>query len=176
MGLLKKVEKPKPLRTVGRGAGGSVSTARPQQNEKLAPCLSSCPAGNDVRGWINTVAQATKLGMTVDAAFDEAFRLVAAANPMPAVLGRVCPHPCETGCNRKDKDGALGINSLERFIGDWALDRKLGLPVEAPRGSQPEKVAVVGSGPAGLSCAYHLARRGYAVTIFESLPEAGGMP
>jgi NADPH-dependent glutamate synthase beta subunit-like oxidoreductase len=98
-----------------------------------------------------------------------------AKNPLPSVLGRVCPHPCESECNRKDKDSPVAINSVERFLGDWGIERKLPLPAEAAPGSQPEKVAVVGSGPAGLSCAYHLARRGYRVTVFESLPEAGGM-
>lgn len=176
MALLKKPDKVKPLKTVGRGgSGGSVSALRPQQVAKQAPCLAECPAGNDVRAWLNTIAQHTKVGRSIDDALDAAFQLVAAVNPMPAVLGRVCPHPCEGGCNRKDKDAAVGINSVERFLGDWAIERKLQLPTLAPRGSRSEKIAVVGAGPAGLSCAYHLARRGYAVTVLESLPEAGGM-
>jgi NADPH-dependent glutamate synthase beta subunit-like oxidoreductase len=176
MALLKKSDKVKPLSTASRGgAGGSVSALRPQQTEKLAPCLATCPAGNDIRLWINTISQQGKTGIELDAAFDEAFAVLAANQPLPSVLGRVCPHPCETKCNRVEKDGSVAINSLERFIGDWALERKLKLPVLAPAGSQPQKVAVVGSGPAGLSAAYQLARRGYKVTVFESLPEAGGM-
>jgi NADPH-dependent glutamate synthase beta subunit-like oxidoreductase len=176
MGLLKKSENVKPLKTASRGgSGGTVSALRPAQVEKLAPCMEECPAGNDVRGWLNTIAQHTKVGKSIDDALDQAFRQLVSRNPLPAVLGRVCPHPCEGECNRKDKDTPVGINSVERFLGDWGIERRLPLPAEAAPGSQPEKVAVVGSGPAGLSCAYHLARRGYRVTVFESLPEAGGM-
>jgi NADPH-dependent glutamate synthase beta subunit-like oxidoreductase/Pyruvate/2-oxoacid:ferredoxin oxidoreductase delta subunit len=176
MSLLKKVDKPKPLRTVARG-GASVgtSTARPQQVEKLAPCLKACPAGNNVRGWITVVAQREKNGVSLPDALDKAWRLAVETNPFPAVMGRVCPHPCEDDCNRKAKDGAVGINSIERFLGDWGLSRGLALERLAPAGSKSEKVAVVGAGPAGLSCAYQLARRGYGVTLFESLPEPGGM-
>src|SRR5512138_2678371 len=176
MGLLKKAENVKPLKVANRGgSGGTVSALRPAQLEKLAPCLEQCPAGNDVRGWLNTIAQHAKMGKALDDALDQAFRQVVASNPLPAALGRVCPHPCEGECNRKEKDAAVGVNSVERFLGDWGIERKLPLPTEAAPGSRAEKIAVVGAGPAGLSCAYHLARRGYRVTIFESLPEAGGM-
>ncbi len=176
MGLLKKVENVKPLKTANRGgSGGTVSALRPAQLEKLAPCLEQCPAGNDVRGWLNTIAQHGKMGKALDAALDDAFRQVVARNPLPAALGRVCPHPCEGECNRKEKDAAVGVNSVERFLGDWGIERNLPLPTEAAPGSRAEKIAVVGAGPAGLSCAYHLARRGYRVTVLESLPEAGGM-
>ncbi len=176
MGLLKKSEHVKPLKVTSRGgAGGGVSSARPAQLEKEAPCLIGCPAGNGVREWINTVSQRERLHLPLEAALDEAFRMLTQTNPLPAVMGRVCPHPCEDNCNRKTKDGAVAINSLERFLGDWGLERHLTLPVLAPPGSQTEKIAVIGAGPAGLSCAYQLARRGYPVTLFESLPEAGGM-
>jgi NADPH-dependent glutamate synthase beta subunit-like oxidoreductase/Pyruvate/2-oxoacid:ferredoxin oxidoreductase delta subunit len=176
MALLKKPDKVKPLKAVGRGgSGGTVSALRPQQVAKQAPCLAECPAGNDVRGWLNAISQHTKVGKALDDALDQAFRTLAATNPLPAVLGRVCPHPCEGSCNRKDKDAAVGINSVERFLGDWAIERKLTLPTLDPPRSRSEKIAVVGAGPAGLSCAYHLARRGYGVSLLESLPEPGGM-
>ncbi len=175
MALLKKSDK-KPLKTVNRGgSGGTVSAQRPQQTEKNPPCIAGCPAGNDVRRWINTVSLHEKTGKSLDDALDAAFQMLAETNPIPSALGRVCPHPCETGCNRKEKDGAVAVNALEKFVGDRALERKLALPTLAPAGSQKEKIAVVGAGPAGLSCAYQLARRGYKVTVFESLPEAGGM-
>lgn len=176
MSLLKKSDKVKPLKVASRGgAGGSVSALRPAQVQKVAPCMAECPAGNDVRGWLNAISQHTKVGKSLDDALDQAFRQLTATNPIPAVLGRVCPHPCETDCNRKEKESPVGINSVERFLGDWGIERQLPLPTLAPPGSRREKIAVVGSGPAGLSCAYHLARRGYPVTIFESLPEPGGM-
>jgi NADPH-dependent glutamate synthase beta subunit-like oxidoreductase len=176
MALLKKTDKAKPLKTASRGgSGGAVSSLRPQQTLKQAPCLTGCPAGNDVRAWMNTISAFEKTGKSLDEALDNAFQMLAETNPMPSVLGRVCPHPCETSCNRKEKDGSVAINSLERFLGDRGLERKLPLPVVAAPGSQKEKIAVVGAGPAGLSCAYQLARRGYKVTVFESLPETGGM-
>jgi NADPH-dependent glutamate synthase beta subunit-like oxidoreductase len=90
-------------------------------------------------------------------------------------MGRVCPHPCEDHCNRKEKDGAVGINSVERFIGDYGLEKSLQPTKIEGEDDKGEKVAVVGAGPSGMACAYQLARRGYAVTVFESLPKPGGM-
>jgi len=95
-------------------------------------------------------------------------------NPFPATMGRICPHPCEADCNRSDKDGAVAINSLERFIGDWAIAQNLPLPVLSKE-AQPESIGVIGAGPAGLSFAYQMARRGYPVTVYDSHSQAGGM-
>src|SRR5512144_1766605 len=141
MALLKKPDKVKPLKAVGRGgSGGAVSALRPQQTAKQAPCLAECPAGNDVRGWLNLISQHTKMGKALDAALDDAFRQLATTNPIPAVLGRVCPHPCEGRCNRKEKEGSVGINSVERFLGDWAIERKLAAPTIDPPRSRAEKI------------------------------------
>ena len=92
----------------------------------------------------------------------------------PAICGRVCPHPCEADCNRKNKDGAVAINALERFIGDFGIEKGLKLSALTEE-KRPEKIAIIGSGPAGLSCAYQLSRRGYPVTIFEAFSQPGGM-
>ena len=174
MGLLKSVAKRPPLRQGGSGAT-QVSNLRPQQVEKLAPCIGHCPSGNDIRGWLTTIALRDKLGLSLDEAYTKAWLLEAETTPFPAVMGRVCPHPCESNCNRKEKDGAVAINSVERALGDWGISHDLALPRLDAGGPFGEKIAVIGSGPAGLSCAYQLARRGYPVVVFESLPKAGGM-
>ena len=174
MSLLKKGEAKKPLRTTGRGAGSTQSSLRPQRVLKKAPCVANCPAGNDIRSWFGLIAQRQKLGISEEEALTRAWRVLAETNPFPAVLGRVCPHPCEKTCNREAKDGSVAINALERHIGDWGIEKKLGLTKldEAPK---PESIGVIGAGPAGLSFAYQLARRGYRVTVYEKAPEAGGM-
>ena len=136
--------------------------------------MSVCPQETDVRTLLNTITQAERQGRPRDEIFEEAWRLVTEKNPLPAVCGRVCPHPCEGECNRQEKDFAVGVNNIERFLGDWAISHEL-KHLKLTEDIQPEKVAVIGSGPAGLSCAYHLARRGYRVTIFESFPKPGGM-
>lgn len=103
-----------------------------------------------------------------------AFAVLTETNPFPATLGRICPHPCETGCNRKSHDGAVAINALERFLGDWGLAMRLSLPMIATD-LRPESIGVVGGGPAGLSFAYQMARRGYRVTVYEKQAHPGGM-
>lgn len=141
---------------------------------KTPACQGECPSGTNIRGVLTTIANTERDGRTYHDSFRQAFEIIAANNPFPAVCGRVCPHPCESGCNRQYKDGSLAINNVERFIGDYALRNGFALPAE-PAGRREEKIAVVGSGPAGLSAAYQLARRGYAVTVFEAFARPGGM-
>ncbi|MHB1362231.1 MAG: NAD(P)-binding protein [Thermoleophilia bacterium] len=155
-----------------RGKEGS--HLRPAYVEKLPPCRNACPSGNDIRGFLTTVAQSQMFKREYDESFEQAWRLLSETNPIPAVIGRVCPHFCETDCNRNAKEGAVSINQVERFLGDFALEHNLKhekLTDEA----KSEKIAVIGSGPAGLSCAFQLARRGYPVTIFEAFEKSGGM-
>lgn len=130
----------------------------------IAPCRESCPAGIDIARFIREAKSQQ---------FDRAWRTIVEENPFPSVCGRVCSHPCEEACNRKEFDEPLAINSLERFVGDHGL--KNAMMMATPRAERRERVAVVGSGPAGLSCAYHLRRLGYGVKIFERSPSAGGM-
>jgi NADPH-dependent glutamate synthase beta subunit-like oxidoreductase len=142
--------------------------------EERPPCVATCPNHNAVREMLTKILKAKDLEKSYEQAFEEAFQVFMETTPFPSVCGRVCPHPCETECNRKEKDGAVGINKVERFIGDFGLEK--GLKVrrlsDEPRS---EKIAVVGSGPGGLSAAYQLARRGYPVTVFEAFPKSGGM-
>ena len=136
-----------------------------RESETVSPCEVFCPINQDIRKWLSLVR---------DEKFQEAWEAILEKNPFPAVQGRVCPHFCENNCNRKDLDEPVAIHVLERFLGDEALRKKWSLPVRKvePKAS---KIAIIGSGPAGLSCAYQLARKGYKVTIFEELPVIGGM-
>jgi len=173
MGLLKKK---KELKTTSRGGpGGSVSSMRPQQTLKAPPCGTNCPSGNRIRNWIAQIAQREKTGISEEEAFTRAWKIIVNTNPFPAVMGRVCPHPCEDNCNRVEKDGAVAINAMERFIGDWAIEKKLSL--EKMNGEEPgsDSIGVIGAGPAGLSFAYQMARRGYPVTVYEKTDKPGGM-
>jgi formate dehydrogenase major subunit len=145
-----------------------------RQLEKLPPCQARCPNSGDIRDWLGIIAQREKRGLGRDEAFDEAWRRLVEFNPLPATIGRICPHPCEDLCSRSNKDGAVSINAMERFLGDWGLARGLSLP-EVPRERQPESVGVVGSGPASLSFAYQMAVRGYTVTIYDRDERPGGM-
>jgi len=146
----------------------------PEQSAKVPPCQTHCPGHGDVRRWIGVVAQRERLGLSLDEACRKAWEILVERNPFPATMGRVCPHPCQAGCNRSEKDGAVAINALERFLGDWALDQRLPLPRERT-GGQPESIGVIGGGPAGLSFAWQMARRGYQVTVYERHDELGGM-
>ena len=147
---------------------------RAQQLEKQAPCQVECPNSGNVRGWLGIIAQRHKHDLSLEQAYDKAWEELVQLNPFPATIGRICPHPCETRCTREGKDGAVSINALERFLGDWAIDRKLSLPLlDGQR--YAESIGVIGSGPAGLSFAYQMARRGYPVTLYEKHDRPGGM-
>jgi heterodisulfide reductase subunit A len=129
----------------------------------ISPCRAGCPAGVNAHGYIALIAQGK---------YEEALRLEREANPFASVCGRVCNHPCEGECNRKE--APIAIASLKRFIADHWLKNGKRLPEPVPK-TKSQRIAVVGTGPAGLSCAYFLAKKGYWVTCFEKLPEPGGM-
>ncbi len=171
MGLFKEVKKP-----VIKGAtagSGDLSPLRPRYVEKTAPCADRCPHGQEIREVLVSIAQCQAYGRTPSQAFELAWKRITGRHPFPAVCGRVCQHPCELGCNRKAKDGAVRIHLIERFLGDYGIAH--GLKLTKFNDANAEKAAIVGAGPAGLSCAYHLARRGYAVAIFDAAPQPGGM-
>jgi NADPH-dependent glutamate synthase beta subunit-like oxidoreductase/Pyruvate/2-oxoacid:ferredoxin oxidoreductase delta subunit len=171
MALFKEVKKPV---MKGAASASGVSSLRPRYIAKAPPCAGACPNGNEIRELLVTVAQAEAYGRSNEQAFEVFWKRLAERNPFPAVCGRVCPHPCEDACNRKAKEGPVAINAVERFIGDFGIAKKLKLS-RLQEVTRSEKVAVVGAGPAGLSCAYQLVRRGYQVTVFEAFPKPGGM-
>ncbi|MDI6715372.1 MAG: FAD-dependent oxidoreductase, partial [Actinomycetota bacterium] len=153
---------------------GEDSYLRPKYVEKTPPCKNACPSSNNIRSFLTSIAQTSYFGRSDDQSYEQAWRILTDTNPLPAILGRVCPHFCEGECNRKAKDEAVSINQVERFLGDYAIKNNL-QHEKIVEESRSEKVAVVGSGPAGLSCAFQLARRGYPVTIFEAFEKSGGM-
>lgn len=143
---------------------GSWRNERPVYVDRLPPCNQACPAGENVQQWLYHAEEGD---------YEAAWRRLMADNPLPAVMGRVCYHPCETACNRAQLDHAVGINSIERFLGDEAIKRGWTVPITArPSG---KRVLVIGGGPAGLSAAYHLTLLGHAATIRDSAAAAGGM-
>ncbi|MEG0821017.1 MAG: NAD(P)-binding protein [Burkholderiaceae bacterium] len=143
---------------------GSWRTEKPVYLDRLPPCNAQCPAGEDIQGW---------LFHAEGGHYEAAWRHLSRDNPFPAIMGRVCYHSCETACNRGQLDEAVGINSVERFLGDQA--NKLGWTFAAPAKESGKKVLVVGAGPSGMSAAYHLRRLGHAVHVIEAGPLLGGM-
>lgn len=142
---------------------GSWRSERPVYVSRMPPCNQACPAGESIQGWL-TLAEEER--------YEEAWRKIMEENPFPVIMGRVCYHPCQNSCNRAQLDEAVGINSVERFLGDRAI--QLGWKV-SPGAATGKSVMVVGAGPAGLSCAYHLRRMGHAVTVFEAAGKPGGL-
>jgi NADPH-dependent glutamate synthase beta subunit-like oxidoreductase len=150
---------------------GDESDKCPTYVHKTPPCQASCPSGEDIRGWLNIVRGVEKAPKGT-AMQEYAFRRSTEANPFPSMMGRVCPAPCQTGCNRNKVEDTVGINAVEQYIGDYAL--KQGYKFEAGPDTG-KRVAIVGGGPAGLSAAYQLRRKGHAVTLFDDHAELGGM-
>ncbi len=155
---------PLPNLNVGSGRVGSVRSRMPIYVDLLPPCNNACPAGENIQEWLKLVKQGEE---------EAAWRQLVRDNPFPAIHGRVCYHPCESVCNRADLDNAVSIHSVERHLGDLALEKGWTFP--RPRNNTGYRVLIIGGGPAGLSAAYHLARLGHEVEIHDSADAPGGM-
>lgn len=144
----------------------------PTYVHRTPPCQGSCPSGEDIRGWLQIARGIEKApeGMSWQ---EYAFKRSTDANPFPSQMGRVCPAPCEAGCNRNDVDDFVGINAVEQYIGDTATEQ--GFAFDSPPLSSDKQIAIIGGGPAGLAAAYQLRRKGYASTIFDEHEALGGM-
>ena len=147
-----------------RKGAGPVRHQRPTYVDLLPPCNHACPAGENIQAWLD-LAQAGK--------YRQAWEMLVRDNPMPAVHGRVCYHPCEGACNRGELDAPVSVHAVERFLGDLAAKEGWGFKIERPPSGK--RVLVIGAGPSGLSAAYHLARLGHAVEVHEAGPVPGGM-
>ncbi|MDR4467609.1 MAG: NAD(P)-binding protein [Nitrospira sp.] len=142
---------------------GNWRTMRPVYVDRLPPCNHACPAGENIQAWLYLAEEKN---------YEAAWRRIMEDNPMPAIHGRVCYHPCETACNRGQLDEPVGIRAVERFLGDLAIKERWQVPCAPSTG---KKVLIVGAGPGGLSAAYHLTRMGHRVTIYEASDKVGGM-
>ncbi|MDN5558862.1 MAG: FAD-dependent oxidoreductase [Ruaniaceae bacterium] len=143
---------------------GSWRTERPTYVSLLPPCNNACPAGENVQGWLYEAEEGN---------YEEAWRVLMRDNPFPAIMGRVCYHPCQVACNRAELDEAVGINAVERFLGDQAIKEGWALTPLVP--DTGKSVLIIGAGPSGMSAAYHLRRMGHTVTVKEAGPMIGGM-
>ncbi len=143
---------------------GSWRVERPVYVDRLPPCNNACPAGENIQGWLYDAESGN---------YEAAWQKLVEENPFPAIMGRVCFHPCETACNRVQVDEAVGINAVERFLGDLAIEKGWTLPAPGP--DTGKRVLVVGAGPAGLSATYHLRRLGHQVRLVDSASGLGGM-
>ena len=143
---------------------GSWRVEKPEYVHRMPPCNNACPAGENIQNW---------LYIAEDGSYESAWRALVQENPFPAIMGRVCYHPCQDVCNRSFLDEAVGINSVERFLGDHALEK--GWTIPAPEKESGFKVLIIGAGPAGLSAAYHLRRLGHDVTVRDATHAPGGM-
>lgn len=143
---------------------GSWRTERPTYVSLLPPCNNACPAGENIQGWLYEAEEGN---------YEEAWRVLMRDNPFPAIMGRVCYHPCQTACNRAEVDEAVGINAVERFLGDKAISE--GWTVDPLVRDTGKHVLIIGAGPSGMSAAYHLRRMGHTVTVREAGPMIGGM-
>jgi 2-oxoacid:acceptor oxidoreductase delta subunit (pyruvate/2-ketoisovalerate family) len=143
---------------------GSWRVERPVYVDRLPPCNDACPAGENIQGWLYEAESGN---------YEAAWRKLVEENPLPAVMGRICFHPCETACNRAQVDEAVGINAVERFLGDLAIER--GWQLAPPGPDAAKRVLVVGAGPGGLSATYHLRRLGHQVRLVDSAAQLGGM-
>jgi NADPH-dependent glutamate synthase beta subunit-like oxidoreductase len=148
--------------TTRRGVG-SRRWQHPAYVSFMPPCNHACPAGENIQGW---------LALAQSGAYEAAWRLLTQENPLPATHGRACYHPCEAACNRGELDAPVAVHAVERFLGDLAVEKGWVVACAPPSG---KKVLVVGAGPAGIACAYHLARKGHAVEIRDASEEPGGM-
>ena len=142
---------------------GTWRTMKPVYVNRQPPCNAKCPAGEKCQAWLFHAESGD---------YEGAWRQIVEDNPFPACMGRVCYHTCESACNRGELDESVGINAVERFLGDHALQKGWAFP--KPEKSTGKRVLVVGAGPAGLSCAYQLARLGHAVHVVDGAPQAGG--